>query len=158
MAEAGGPRQPWHDWHCKIEGPAAYDILTNFEQRWRKATRWHDDELIQLERISWILSPKQPQPPEGDPDLYVTEHDAKNTWHVQVFRSIDSGSARGFPKNVVEAEKQHLIWGKNIAIDISIQMAYIKAIRSAQHFVYIENQYFIGSSYNWPDYTNAGEL
>jgi phospholipase D1/2 len=53
---------------------------------------------------------------------------------------------------------QHLIWGKNIAIDISIQMAYIKAIRSAQHFVYIENQYFIGSSYNWPDYTNAGEL
>jgi hypothetical protein len=52
---------------------------------------------------------------------------------------------------------QHLIWGKNIAIDISIQMAYIKAIRSAQHFVYIENQYFIGSSYNWPDYNNAGE-
>lgn len=53
---------------------------------------------------------------------------------------------------------QHLIWGKNIAIDISIQMAYIKAIRSAQHFVYIENQYFVGSSYNWPDYANAGEL
>lgn len=51
---------------------------------------------------------------------------------------------------------QHLVWGKSIAIDISIQMAYIKAIRSAQHFIWIENQYFIGSSYNWPDYKNAG--
>jgi phospholipase D1/2 len=35
-------------------------------------------------------------------------------------------------------------------------MAYIKAIRSAQHFIYIENQYFLGSSYNWPDYDKAG--
>ncbi|KAG0586511.1 hypothetical protein KC19_2G096500 [Ceratodon purpureus] len=155
-ADAGGPREPWHDWHCKIDGPAAYDVLTNFEQRWRKATRWHDDELIQIERISWILGPKAPFPPEGDPKLYVTKDEDPNTWYTQVFRSIDSGSVKGFPKTVKEAEKEHLVWGKSIAIDISIQMAYIKAIRSAQHFIYIENQYFIGSSYNWPDYKDAG--
>jgi hypothetical protein len=53
---------------------------------------------------------------------------------------------------------QHLVWDKNISVDVSIQMAYVKAIRSAQHFIYIENQYFIGSSYNWPDYKNAGIL
>lgn len=35
-------------------------------------------------------------------------------------------------------------------------MAYIHAIRSAQHFIYIENQYFLGSSYAWPSYENAG--
>jgi phospholipase D1/2 len=162
-AEAGGPRQPWHDWHCRIDGPAAYDVLKNFEQRWRKATHRHDDELIQIERISWILGPKGPKdpkgtkdPPEGDPQLYVTKENDPETWHIQVFRSIDSGSVKGFPNTVMEAEKQHLVWGKSIAIDISIQMAYIKAIRSAQHFVWIENQYFIGSSYNWPDYKNAG--
>ena len=51
---------------------------------------------------------------------------------------------------------QHLVWGKSVAIDVSIQMAYVKAIRSAQHFIYIENQYFLGSSYNWPDYKTAG--
>ena len=51
---------------------------------------------------------------------------------------------------------QHLVWGKSVAIDVSIQMAYVKAIRSAQHFIYIENQYFLGSSYNWPDYDTAG--
>lgn len=82
--EAGGPREPWHDWHCRIDGPAAYDVLTNFEQRWRKATRRHDDELIQIERISWILGPKHPFPPEGDSKLYVTRDDDPESWHVQV--------------------------------------------------------------------------
>ena len=42
--------------------------------------------------------------------------------------------------------------------DKIIQAGYIQAIRSAQHFIYIENQYFIGSSYAWPSYNNAGGL
>jgi len=66
-----GPRQPWHDMHCRLDGPAAYDVLENFEQRWRKTTRlhlkgvlpfgkkahWKEDALRKLERITWILSP-----------------------------------------------------------------------------------------------------
>ncbi|KAL1065894.1 hypothetical protein V6Z11_D12G027900 [Gossypium hirsutum] len=114
---AYGPRQPWHDQHCKVEGPAAYDILTNFEQRWRKVSKWRD---------------------------------------FKVFRSIDSGSVKGFPKDVKQAAAQNLICGKNLKVDMSVHTAYIKAIRSAQHFIYIENQYFIGSSYYWPSYKNAG--
>ncbi|KAG6783636.1 hypothetical protein POTOM_009299 [Populus tomentosa] len=163
-----GPRQPWHDLHCKIEGPAAYDVLTNFEQRWRKAskwsefgrsfkraTHWHDDALIKLERISWILGPS-PSVPNDDPTLWVSEEDDPENWHVQVFRSIDSGSLKGFPKDVYQAEKQNLVCAKNLVIDKSIQTAYIQAIRSAQHFIYIENQYFLGSSFAWSDYKNAG--
>ncbi|KAG6704722.1 hypothetical protein I3842_07G146600 [Carya illinoinensis] len=167
-AGSKGPRQPWHDLHCKIEGPAAYDVLTNFEQRWRKATKWselglrlkrvthwHDDALIKLERISWILSPS-PSMPNDDPALWVSSEDSPENWHVQVFRSIDSGSLKGFPKNVYEAEAQNLVCAKNLVIDKSIQTAYIQAIRSAQHFIYIENQYFLGSSYAWPSYKDAG--
>ncbi|GKC36580.1 reverse transcriptase domain-containing protein, partial [Tanacetum coccineum] len=41
-------------------------------------------------------------------------------------------------------------------IDKSIHTGYIQAIRSAQHVIYIENQYFIVSSYAWPDYKDAG--
>ncbi|KAL9358498.1 hypothetical protein Peur_046621 [Populus x canadensis] len=163
-----GPRQPWHDLHCRIEGPAAYDVLTNFEQRWRKAskwsefgrsfkraTHWRDDALIKLERISWILGPS-PSVPNDDPTLWVSEEDDPENWHVQVFRSIDSGSLKGFPKDVYQAEKQNLVCAKNLVIDKSIQRAYIQAIRSAQHFIYIENQYFLGSSFAWSDYKNAG--
>ncbi|KAK1275790.1 Phospholipase D delta [Acorus gramineus] len=90
-----GPRQPWHDLHCKIEGPAAYDILTNFEQRWRKATKWrdfrfrkvthwHDDALIKLDRISWILTPSSLDP-NDDENVHVTDEKDPENWHVQVF-------------------------------------------------------------------------
>jgi hypothetical protein len=51
---------------------------------------------------------------------------------------------------------QNLITAKSQVIDKSIQTAYIQVIRSAQHFIYIENQYFIGSSYAWHDYKDAG--
>lgn len=53
--------------------------------------------------------------------------------------------------------EQNLVCGKNVFIDMSIHTAYVKAIRAAQHFIYIENQYFLGSSYNWASYTNLGE-
>ncbi|XAR58025.1 Phospholipase D [Bertholletia excelsa] len=174
------PRQPWHDLHCRIDGPAAYDVLINFEQRWKKATkstelglrckkisRWHDDAMIKIERISWILSPKRPVSndgsvkkvtivPEDDPSLWVCEEEHPENWHVQIFRSIDSGSVKGFPKTLDHAEFQNLICSKKLVIDRSIQRAYIQAIRSAQHFIYIENQYFIGSSFAWPSHKEAG--
>ncbi|KAI3816963.1 hypothetical protein L1987_10748 [Smallanthus sonchifolius] len=163
-----GPRQPWHDLHCKIDGPAAYDVLKNFEQRWRKATKWsefgrrfkrishwHDDSLIKLERISWILSTTSTIP-NDDPALWVSKEEDPENWHVQVFRSIDSGSLKGFPKDVALAESQNLVCAKNLVIDRSIQKACIQAIRSAKNFIYIENQYFLGSSYAWNSYKDAG--
>ncbi|THU63648.1 hypothetical protein C4D60_Mb01t18030 [Musa balbisiana] len=167
--ETKGPRQPWHDLHCRIEGPAAYDVLENFEQRWRKATKWrefglrfkkkvshwHDDALIKLERISWIISPS-PTVPNDDPSLWVASEEDAGPWHVQIFRSIDSGSVKGFPKNPQETLRKNLVCQKNLIIDKSIHTAYVRAIRSAQHFIYIESQYFLGSSYAWPFYKNSG--
>ncbi|MCD9638808.1 hypothetical protein HAX54_022964 [Datura stramonium] len=158
----GGPREPWHDLHCKIEGPAAYDVLTNFEQRYRKAIKWIRlkkckpglDTLLKLNRIPSIHMPADG--PDGDQVVRVTKEEDPENWHVQVFRSIDSGSVKGFPKDVKEACAQNLVSGKNLRIDRSIHLAYVKAIRSAQHFIYIENQYFLGSSYCWPSYRNAG--
>lgn len=113
--------------------------MINFEQRWKKATRWrdirkkvtrwHDDALIKLERISWILTPIS-----GDCNTHVADEEDPESWHVQVgdpmsnllfyfifwfllfltqsehvswcqiFRSIDSGSVVGFPKLVQEAD------------------------------------------------------
>lgn len=163
-----GPRQPWHDLHCRIDGPAAYDVLKNFEQRWKKATiwsefgqrfkkisHWHDDSLIKIERISWILSPS-PTLPNNDPALWVSKEEDPENWHVQVFRSIDSGSVKGFPKDGRLADSLNLVCAKNLVIDKSIQKAYIQAIRSAKNFIYIENQYFLGSSYAWSSHKDAG--
>ncbi|WCJ23124.1 phospholipase D beta 1 [Euphorbia peplus] len=153
---AGCPREPWHDLHSRIDGPAAYDVLTNFEERWLKAAKpqgikklkkSYDDALLRIERIPDIIGVfDAPSVSENDPE----------SWHVQIFRSIDSNSVRGFPKDPREATSKNLVCGKNVLIDMSIHSAYVKAIRAAQHFIYIENQYFIGSSFNWSSYKDLG--
>ncbi|XLS78186.1 hypothetical protein HN51_062411 [Arachis hypogaea] len=86
----------------------------------------------------------------------VTDENDPETWNVQVFRSIDSGSMKGFPKDFDKTQSQNLLCGKNLKVDQSIHTAYVKSIRSAQHFIYIENQYFLDSSYHWPSYEKAG--
>ncbi|CAH2071316.1 unnamed protein product [Thlaspi arvense] len=152
-----GPRQPWHDMHSKIDGPAAYDVLTNFEERWLKASKprriWkhrssYDDSLLNRDKISEIMGMSEAcsDANENDPE----------SWHVQVFRSIDSSSVKGFPENPKEATGRNLVCGKNMFIDMSLHTAYVKAIRSAQHFIYIENQYFLGSSFNWDSNKDLG--
>ncbi|KAE9617763.1 putative phospholipase D [Lupinus albus] len=152
----GCPREPWHDLHSKIDGPAAYDVLTNFEERWLKASKPHgikklkisyDDALLRLERIPDIIGIND-APSLGDDDL--------EAWHVQIFRSIDSNSVKGFPKDPKDATSKNLVCGKNVLIDMSIHTAYVKAIRAAQHFIYIENQYFIGSSFHWSQHKDLG--
>lgn len=80
----GCPRQPWHDLHSKIDGPAAYDVLTNFEERWSKASirtglnklrTSTEDALLNLKRIPDVH--KIADAP------YLTE-DHPEGWHVQV--------------------------------------------------------------------------
>ncbi|EPS60466.1 hypothetical protein M569_14336, partial [Genlisea aurea] len=133
----GGPREPWHDIHCRIEGPAAWDVLHNFEQRWLK--QGIKDLLLPLQELQRIIIPPSP----------VTFPDDPETWNVQVFRSIDGGAAFGFPESPEEAAKSGLISGKDNIIERSIQDAYIHAIRRADKFIHIENQYFLGSSFSW---------
>uniref|UniRef100_Q70EW5 Phospholipase D alpha 1 n=1 Tax=Cynara cardunculus TaxID=4265 RepID=PLDA1_CYNCA len=133
----GGPREPWHDIHSRVEGPIAWDVLFNFEQRWRK--QGGKNVLVDLKQLDDILIPPSP----------VTFPNDQETWNVQLFRSIDGGAAFGFPDTPEEASKSGLVSGKDNIIDRSIQDAYINAIRRAKHFIYIENQYFLGSSFAW---------
>eukprot|EP01012_Entosiphon_sulcatum_P017982 TRINITY_DN2272_c0_g1_i2.p1 TRINITY_DN2272_c0_g1~~TRINITY_DN2272_c0_g1_i2.p1 ORF type:complete len:1003 (+),score=261.19 TRINITY_DN2272_c0_g1_i2:254-3262(+) len=115
-----GPRQPWHDIHCMLEGPIVQDIVTNFEQRWRKQAKhaWRG-QLLKLEKEHDIIL---------DEKVAAEGHQ----WQAQLFRSIDKFSADGID-----------------GVEKGIQMAYIHHIRRAQRFIYIENQYFLGSSKEW---------
>ncbi|GAB2275465.1 Phospholipase D [Dionaea muscipula] len=134
----GGPREPWHDIHCRLEGPVAWDVLYNFEQRWMKQVGYKFIySLGELQQFT--MSPLDMTLPEDD----------TNAWNVQIFRSIDGGAASGFPDDPEKAAAAGLVAGKDGVIDRSVQDAYICAIRRAKSFIYIENQYFIGSSYGW---------
>ncbi|CAL4991323.1 unnamed protein product [Urochloa decumbens] len=162
---AGGPREPWHDIHCKIEGPAAWDVLHNFEQRWRK--QGGKDDLIHKVLFPWktpkdvlvdLRGMEDVIVPQASPAV-ITAGDNNESWNVQVFRSTDSSACDGFAKTPSEAANSGLVSGKDHVIERSIQDAYIHAIRRAKRFIYIENQYFLGSSFGWkPDDVTPGNI
>ncbi|KAG4911770.1 hypothetical protein JHK82_052370 [Glycine max] len=119
----GCPRQPWHDLHSQVDGPATYDILTNFEERWLRALKMHryqkmrsshDDSLLKIDRIPDIV---------GIDEVPCQNENNRETWHVQVFRSIDYNSVKGFPKEPQDAIRRNLVCGKNVLIDMSIHSA-----------------------------------
>ncbi|XP_021754507.1 phospholipase D alpha 4-like [Chenopodium quinoa] len=123
----GGPREPWHDAHACITGEAAWDVLNNFEQRWIK--QCDPSLLIPANAIETLNKSSPPS-------------DSDRNWTVQVFRSIDHFSASPL-SNKVSTEQ-------------SIHEAYVEAIRKADKFIYIENQYFIGGCSLWEKDQNSG--
>ncbi|VAI81646.1 unnamed protein product [Triticum turgidum subsp. durum] len=137
--DKGGPRTPWHDIHAKVEGAAAWDVLHNFEQRWSKQGGGKE-HLVDLVALEGKVAPSSwPVTLPGD----------QEAWNVQLFRSIDSISTVGFPDSMEDAYEAGLIQDKHRVFERSIQDAYIHAIRAANSFIYIENQYFAGSSFQW---------
>ncbi|KAF8772740.1 hypothetical protein HU200_005443 [Digitaria exilis] len=105
VEDARGPREPWHDLHSKIDGPAAYDVLKNFEERWLKAskrsgtkklTKSRNDTLLWIEKIPDIAA--------IDDDVYSNDNDPER-W---MFKSV---------------------CGENVLIDMSVHTAYVNAIR-----------------------------
>jgi len=69
-----GPRQPWHDIHASVRGPAAYDVIANFRERWFKQASDAAGELVDLNSIGM-----------GQP----VRHTSAESWCTQVLRSID---------------------------------------------------------------------
>ncbi|KAH7287656.1 hypothetical protein KP509_32G068000 [Ceratopteris richardii] len=142
-----GPREPWHDVHARIEGPCAWDVLYNFEQRWRRQAKGTKRALKNIKDIPELWPPVKP-----------IEEDDKEAWNGQIFRSIDEGCVVGFPREHDIAAYMGLVSGKEHTIERSIQDAYISAIRRARNFVYMENQYFIGGGTGWSTHNNAGAI
>ncbi|KAH7287651.1 hypothetical protein KP509_32G067700 [Ceratopteris richardii] len=140
-----GPREPWHDVHARIEGPCAWDVLYNFEQRWGRQAIGMKGALRNINDV-----------PDLWPPVNCIDEDDKEAWNGQIFRSIDEGCVVGFPREPHIAASMGLVPGKDHTIERSIQDAYISAIRRARNFVYIENQYFIGGGSGWSTHNNEG--
>ena len=112
------PRMPWHDISMQVVGQPARDLTRHFVQRWNYVLR---------QRKSTRPTPFLLPPPDFNPeDLQTLELDG--TCEVQILRSTCWWSI-GTPDKT-----EH-----------SIMTAYIKMIEQSDHFVYIENQFFISS-------------
>ena len=131
-----GPREPWHDCHSKVEGPAALDIMKNFEERWYKQV---PDKVSQLFHIS------------EDEFVDPNQHPGFNNsvkegglWNLQTFRSLSSDSA------IFDLDRHGILHTKSgKIIENSIMKCMVTQIRNSKHFIYLENQYFLGSAFAW---------
>ncbi|KAF9434583.1 Phospholipase D1 [Entomortierella beljakovae] len=112
------PRMPWHDVGLQILGQPSRDVARHFIQRWNFLCRIKPKQ----KKIPFLL-PK--------PDIHLSklnEMGLQGTCEVQILRSVSSWSM-----GVKEPES-------------SILNAYLAAIERAEHFIYIENQFFITST------------
>jgi phospholipase D1/2 len=197
-----GPRQPWHDIHSSLRGPAVLDVIANFRERWYKQASDAVGELLDLGKLGL-----------NDPPI----RSSQDAWCSQVLRSIDERTAvfdkthiakfkkhnveefdesleisplsihkkgaktkiKGFFQKGKEKLKEAKDALKNLSIhdeasrtfkalsaenftfaldlwlkkgryvDTSMHKGWVHHIRRAKHTLYIESQYFLGSSHLW---------
>lgn len=112
------PRMPWHDISMQVVGQPARDLTRHFVQRWNYVRRGR-----KATRPTPFLLPP--------PDFSQEDLDAlglSGTCEVQILRSASN-------------------WSLGIEDpEASIQTAYVEMIEGSDHFVYMENQFFITST------------
>ncbi|KIY44775.1 phospholipase D [Fistulina hepatica ATCC 64428] len=113
------PRMPWHDVGMQIVGQPARDLCRHFVERW--------NFLLRIKNHSRTMPFLLPPPMFKASEL--TEMGLTGTCELQICRSAGPWSL-----------------GTPLKTEQSIQNAYLKAIQMSEHFVYIENQFFVTST------------
>lgn len=138
VSPESGPREPWHDIHSFVTGTAAWDVLANFEGRWkRQAPENKKSELHPRPAENFVIPSEESNIGDGD-------------WCVQVLRSISEAST------TLDNDRPGLVSRRLASVDQSIHHAYCHQIRRARSFIYVENQYFLGSSHLWDSGQRGG--
>lgn len=135
-AEAG--RMPWHDVAMGVIGPCVYDIAEHFVLRWNFCKR---DKYKRDERYEWITLEGR----EGeDEDLISVQRPkyAVGGYTHHPLSPLDTKPLRDQGTVTAQLVRSSADWSSGIVVEHSIQNAYCDIIRNAQHYVYIENQFF----------------
>ncbi|XP_026841191.1 phospholipase D2 isoform X1 [Drosophila persimilis] len=118
------PRMPWHDVGLCVVGASARDVARHFIQRWNAMKL---EKLRDNTRFPYLM-PKSYHQIRLNSHLQQLQQRRQQRVTCQLLRSVSAWSC-GF----IEAD----------LVEQSIHDAYIQTITKAQHYVYIENQFFI---------------
>ncbi|XP_036379935.1 phospholipase D2 [Megalops cyprinoides] len=110
------PRMPWRDLAVSLHGKAARDVARHFVQRWNFTKVFKNKYK---DSFFPCLLPKSHTTADSLPFIVPGSRKAS----VQVLRSVDRWSAG--------------------TCESSIHNAYVNIIKNSQHYIYIENQFFI---------------
>ncbi|PHH82313.1 hypothetical protein CDD83_3303 [Cordyceps sp. RAO-2017] len=139
LSKAEYGRMPWHDVAMAVIGPCVYDIAEHFVLRWNFVKR---DKHKRDDRYDWIVLEGR----EGDDEDLVGVQRPKHPVGGYVkhpFSPLTTKSLNNRGTVHAQVVRSSADWSSGILTDHSIQNAYSDVIRNAQHYVYIENQFFI---------------
>ena len=129
------PRSPWQDIHSVVYGQAASDVGRHFIQRWNfcKQTMMHKDSK---DRLSFLI------PISTRPELTKVDNEKLLTPPM-----LEEGHEcyKSAPFNLsCQVVRSLSLWSSGIVeTEHSIYNSYVNMIKSAENFIYIENQFFI---------------
>lgn len=140
LSKAEYGRMPWHDVAMGVIGDCVYDIAEHFVLRWNFVKR---DKYKRDGRYDWLTLEGR----EGDDEDLVGVQRPKHPVGDYIHHPVTplSGKTLGDKQGTVHAQvvRSSADWSSGILPEYSIQNAYCELIRNAQHYVYIENQFFI---------------
>ncbi|KAF2161258.1 hypothetical protein M409DRAFT_59260 [Zasmidium cellare ATCC 36951] len=156
-------RMGWSDVALSAKGPIAEDLKAHFVQRWnfiyyekydvRKDERYQPLVYSPM-RAGIIGHPYQPaqdgQGVEGDGQYHGFRERMRQQFEQGRERLRDelSNTQRDFPSGPLggahcQIARSCAKWSHGVAVEHSIANAYIQTIKNSEHFVYMENQFFI---------------
>ncbi|ODA76683.1 hypothetical protein RJ55_07954 [Drechmeria coniospora] len=139
LSKAEYGRMPWHDVAMAVIGPCVVDIAEHFVLRWNFIKR---DKYKRDDRFDWIVLEGR----EGDDEDLVGVQRPKHPVGDYVKHPLTPLSTKNLNnRGTVRAQvvRSSADWSSGILKDQSIQNSYCEVIRKAEHYVYIENQFFI---------------
>ncbi|CCA77742.1 related to phospholipase D [Serendipita indica DSM 11827] len=148
------PRMAWHDVHMTLSGPSVLDIVQHFTERWNELKlRKHKDDS----RFDWLAYPHDKLVAPNEP-VHRLRH--RDEW-LEKGRKFRQRFHKGPEWKPVADDHHHMEpmgtckvqvvrscsdWSHGVLKESSIQNAYLELIREAEHYIYIENQFFISNT------------
>lgn len=131
-------RMPWHDVSMGVVGDCVYDIAEHFVLRWNFVKR---DKYKRAEDVDWITLEGRL---DEDEDLVGVQRPKYpcGKYVQQPLTSLNTKPRGKMGSVTAQVVRSSSDWSSGILTEHSIQNAHSEIIRNAQHFVYIENQFF----------------
>ncbi|TFK85137.1 phospholipase D/nuclease, partial [Polyporus arcularius HHB13444] len=153
LSSVESARMPWHDVHMTITGDVVLDIVQHFVERWNEIKKRKYRENT---RFDWLALPHDV---EAAPNEAVARHPNRDRWHGigKHFKDrfhLNRSETQDYDKEEpiargtcrVQVVRSVSDWSHGVLTERSIQNAYIELIRESEHFIYIENQFFISNT------------
>lgn len=119
------PRMPWQDYQVRIDGPAVDDLVRNFVLRWNSYPHFKPDNALKTD-VPELAMPSIPS-------------EKKGTCQVQVLRSAS-----------LKMREDEYVCMPQVAPEPGLKQDDILRsihllISKAEHYIYIENQFFVSA-------------